>query len=67
MAATATANPPLAGESKTARKKKAKAAAEAAVSTPGKERSNSIAGTEGESKGDAGAGGENAYIKDLQK
>ena len=67
MAATATANPVVAGgESKTARKKKARAAQEAAASTPDQERSGSVAGLEGELKGD-GAAGENAYIKDLQK
>lgn len=65
MAATAIANPPLTGESKSARKKKAKAA-ELASSTPDRERSGSVAGLD-DVKGDGAVGGENAYIKDLQK
>jgi hypothetical protein len=67
MAATAHANPPLTGESKTARKKKAKAAADVAPSTPDAERSSSVAGLDTDSKADGSVGGENAYIKDLQK
>jgi hypothetical protein len=66
MAATATANPQVASESKSARKKKARAA-EAAPSTPDAERSASAAGLDGDVKVDGGVGGENAYIKDLQK
>jgi hypothetical protein len=65
MAATANANPPMTAEAKGSRKKKVKAVTEGAPSTPDKERSGSIAGTDADVKAEAGQ--ENAYIKDLQK
>jgi hypothetical protein len=57
----------MTAESKSARKKKAKAATELAPSTPDKERSGSVTGLETDGKADGTAGQENAYIKDLQK
>jgi len=66
MAPAVSANAPHPSESKTARKKKVKAEAPVAPSTPDKERSESLAGLD-EGKGSSDGGFENAYVKELQK
>ncbi|KIV99128.1 uncharacterized protein PV09_09160 [Verruconis gallopava] len=54
-------------ESKSAHKKKAKAATDATSSTPDGDRSGSVAGLDSDLKTEGASGAENPYIRDLQK
>ena len=69
MAATLSGNPQVPVESKSARKKKAKAEGSTVSPAPGKERQDSSAGLDHDGKlGSSDAGGyENPYIKELHK
>lgn len=68
MGADVVANPPAAGESKSARKKKAKAEATTTPTLPSATEQNaSELGNGSDPAGKANGDSENAYIKELQK